>query len=825
VTRPSASNRKRYRFGEFLLDPPSRALRCGDSLLTLSPKVFDCIVYLIEDRDRAIGGDEIAAAVWGRADIADVQLRQLMRKVRRALHDDGGRQMAVRTIPHFGFHWVAETAVEDAEDFHSTVALPHGLASRRQIDDQPAPRTPLSPSSKARSMVSAIRIAASGCLLTLLILPLAADDRMSPSTIAVAARSVHRDDATGQISRDAIGVLPVEVQSASDADGAWIRLGLMDLIASDLRNASLPVLPSSNVVALDRDLATDAALTQRVRAATNARNLVLPSAVQTGDRWNVRLDMTDGEGRLHTVQAQSSDIVTAAHDASDRLLVLLGKSRTVDFAARSPSKAQLLQRIEAAMLVDDYDAARRQIEAAPRALRELPELQIATASAEIALHENDKASARLTTLLETVSAEADPVLRARALTGLATIHRRESAAIAWLTEAIGLLDKQEEPRYLAAACNVRGYIYSLDQRYDDALADYARARTAFALANDELGSARVDNGEAIVDLMRGHAADALPLFERAARGFERFGALDKLASVLINQISTYLELLQPLESLAAYERAESKLEHSDDAQMLRWLRTQGAKTLAANGRLREARALLDGVLRTADPADEIDLLSVAWRARAELDLLASQPDSAITFAKRTIDILAAAGHGEGESASASVVFIRALRAANQREEAARQSAALTTWARTQENPATVLRVRLVEAEEAWSAGHRELAIQRYEDALQIAGNGGTPLDVSDVTASYGNALLDVQDLPRASIVIGRMSRWTDRDFASALLQARLYQALGQRDAWQAALDHARKLAGERTIPANLAVPPREAPILAERRGPAPPKFQ
>jgi hypothetical protein len=56
-----------------------------------------------------------------------------------------------------------------------------------------------------------------------------------------------------------------------------------------------------------------------------------------------------------------------------------------------------------------------------------------------------------------------------------------------------------------------------------------------------------------------------------------------------------------------------------------------------------------------------------------------------------------------------------------------------------------------------------------------------------------------------------------------VLQARLYQALGQRDAWQAALNNARNLAGERSIPADLAVPPRAAPVLAERRA-TPPKF-
>lgn len=790
-----STNRPRYRFGEFLLDPASRALCCNDELLTLSPKVFDCIVYLIERRDRAVGGDELSAAVWGRTDVADVQLRQLMRKVRHVLHDDGGRQVVIRTIPHFGFHWVAGTRLEDVAD------------------------PPQSRPTPTRSVPARTRVAACACILAILTLPLAADNAMQPLQA-----SAEHSASTGKQSRDTIGVLPVELGSQRDADTAWIRLGVMDLVASHLRDAALSVVPSSDIVALDRDRRTDAELAKRVLAATNARNLVLPAVTRAGERWSVRLDLRDSAGTLRTAEAQSPDVVTAAHDASERLLALLGRSGAGDFVAdSSPSQAQLVQRIEAAMLVDDYSVARRLIEDAPQAMRELPELQLALARVDIVTHRTAEASTRLSSLLDTVSAESDAVLRARVLTALAVVHKHEASAIARLTDAVTLLESRDAPGYLAASYNVRGYIYSITQRYDEALADYARARTAFALANDALGSARVDNGEAIVDLMRGHAADALPLFERAAQRFEQFGALDKLANTLINQISTYLELLRPLDSLAAYQQAEAKLAHYKDTEMLRWLRLQGAQTLAANGRLREARGLLDGVPRTADPASDIDLLAVACRFRAELDLAAGQPDSAITFARRTIDMLATAGRGDSESSLASLAFVRALRAANQTDEASRQTAQLSEWARSLDKPITLSRVRLVEAEQAWSIGDREQALQRYEEALEFAGKGGTPLDVSVVTHSYANALLDAQDLVRASVVVGRLGRWTDRDFPSAVLQARLYQALGQRDAWQAALNNARNLAGERTIQADLAVPPRAVAVLAERRAP-PPKF-
>jgi Flp pilus assembly protein TadD len=82
-----------------------------------------------------------------------------------------------------------------------------------------------------------------------------------------------------------------------------------------------------------------------------------------------------------------------------------------------------------------------------------------------------------------------------------------------------------------------------------------------------------------------------------------------------------------------------------------------------------------------------------------------------------------------------------------------------------------------------------------------------PADLAVVAVSYGNTLIASGDFERASAVIGRVARWADRDFDCALLQARLYHALGQRSTWQSALERARALAGERAIPTALQTPP------------------
>ena len=58
-------NTRFYRFGRFRLNPQARELFDGASRINLPISTIDCLIYLIEHRDRPVGRDELAAAVWG----------------------------------------------------------------------------------------------------------------------------------------------------------------------------------------------------------------------------------------------------------------------------------------------------------------------------------------------------------------------------------------------------------------------------------------------------------------------------------------------------------------------------------------------------------------------------------------------------------------------------------------------------------------------------------------------------------------------------------------------------------------------------------------
>ncbi|WP_386066885.1 winged helix-turn-helix domain-containing protein [Tahibacter sp. UC22_41] len=109
------------RFGAFELDPAARELRRDGERLELPSSAFDGLVYLIRHRDRAVGRDELMAAIWGRADVADSLLGQTLVRLRRTLGDSGDTQQWIRTVPRFGYRWIG--AVEEGGGTASTIPM------------------------------------------------------------------------------------------------------------------------------------------------------------------------------------------------------------------------------------------------------------------------------------------------------------------------------------------------------------------------------------------------------------------------------------------------------------------------------------------------------------------------------------------------------------------------------------------------------------------------------------------------------------------------------------------------------------------------------
>ena len=86
-------------FGDYRLDIERRELRCGSEVVSLEPKAFDLLAYLVRHRDRVVSKDDLLQEVWGGRIFSEAALTTRINAVRRALGDDGTAQRLVRIYP------------------------------------------------------------------------------------------------------------------------------------------------------------------------------------------------------------------------------------------------------------------------------------------------------------------------------------------------------------------------------------------------------------------------------------------------------------------------------------------------------------------------------------------------------------------------------------------------------------------------------------------------------------------------------------------------------------------------------------------------------
>ncbi|MFI4970536.1 MAG: winged helix-turn-helix domain-containing protein, partial [Lysobacterales bacterium] len=658
-----------YRFEGFRLDPATRELWRGDAPVAVPPRAFDCIVYLVEHRQRAVGRDELIAAVWGKTEITDGMLGQTVLAARRAFDDTGREQHFIRTVVRFGYHWVAATEAVDA------------IASRVDTAD-PAPAalapTPAEPSAHSGDAMPAAeahpgprrravprntwRLAGVATLAIALAIAAFSWHRRSAPEIASAPSNVARHAAIAL-------VLPVTVTSGGGFD--WVRLGLMDLVAARLRVAGLAVVPSDNVVALISAMAApqhapDAAA---LAAATGASLIVDARAERVADRWRVSLRTIHGrEPALHSV-GESTDVLGAARSAADRLARELGYAPVAQHAAdiEEPALAALLQQVEAETLSDHLDTARALLASATPTQREQPQVRLRLALIDYQAGDFDAAEAAFTAITNSVSIEQDRVLHARALSSLGVIAAmRDNGALAarHFDEAIALLRGQHAPDALGKALNSRANVAAAADQDEIALQDFAEARIAFESSDNLLALAVLDSNLAALDMHRERYAEAEPVFRRAAERFATFGVKSAELNALTGVAELDLALLQPDAALALEPRLRELAAQVADPARQRYGELTRVLILLANGRERDAAEILAPVLESAVRADDRSAQARGHALAARLSLAHGDPGHAAIEAALALQRFTAADDVR-EHARAFMLHIEALLASGQ----------------------------------------------------------------------------------------------------------------------------------------------------------------
>ncbi len=107
-------------FESFRLDTANQCLWHNGDQLSLPPKPFAVLRYLVENSGRLITHDELLDALWPETYVQPQVLRTYMLELRKILKDDAGKPRFILTLPKRGYRFVAPVKDWVATEFIGT---------------------------------------------------------------------------------------------------------------------------------------------------------------------------------------------------------------------------------------------------------------------------------------------------------------------------------------------------------------------------------------------------------------------------------------------------------------------------------------------------------------------------------------------------------------------------------------------------------------------------------------------------------------------------------------------------------------------------------
>jgi DNA-binding winged helix-turn-helix (wHTH) protein/tetratricopeptide (TPR) repeat protein len=783
---------KIYRFGRFRLDPRSRELRADGVLVSMPPKSFDCLAYLVEHRDRAVGRDELISAVWGVSDVSDHSLAQTLLRARQVLGDTGAERTMIRTVPRFGHRWVAATELVDAEPV--TPASDIAPPAEPVAPSAATPADTVPPAPRTRRIAVALAALA---LVTVIGFFVYRDRATPPTAVKTAERTVAPRDERAA-AEELFVVMPVNLAETT-LDTAWVRLGAMDYIATLLRDdAQRHVLPSDQVVSVvgasGRATARDDADLGRLAALTGASWIVIPRANASADGWRVALDVYHGGG-MRTYEGTGEAPLPASRAAALALLADLGVN---ELPPGLRADDELLQRVDAALLVGDMDAARRLIDAAPATTRDDPRFR--ARAGMVALRQGRPAEAEaLYQPLATGDASIPLAVRAAAYNGLGAVavgRLDHAAAQAAYDAAIALVKNTDEARLVGRAYMGRGAVHAARNEFADAMADFGQARVALTRAGDRIGTASLEINVGMAQVNRGRLNEGIASFDRAIPILTSFGVRDQLLISLHNKIYAQLGLVDPAGALATSERAIELVDKLPNAAFGRRVAAARARVLFNVGRLREVEELAARFdAHPDDPAasdSEFSVLRVlVLAARGDDAAVDARGDALIARVERSADM-----SGQAMLSEACHAVIESALRLGRIERAEAVLYRLRTAPAAPEDLNRPLVLALADAQIRAARGEAG-ATDGFEAAFKSVEDDGVRERLVIVAAAWTPTLVATNDKRLAAQVYSAIASYVERDYRAAQASARLYRLAGLVNMADITDKKVRALAGER----------------------------
>jgi len=210
-----------FKFGAYVLNPVQRELKHAGEIVDIEPRAFELLIFLVQNRDRAVSKDELQDVIWPGMIVTETALTRAVMKARKAVGDDAVRQEMIKTLHGHGYRFVAQVRSEQAP------AVP--------VDAEPAPGTDKGTPGKPAAEKSNLRVMA--------IFAIALFIAAGLSWVLLRPQPI----ADGEMR---IAILPLEDKTGSQ-DLAWTRFGLMGYVNELIGNdGSMQVVPAGSIMEL-----------------------------------------------------------------------------------------------------------------------------------------------------------------------------------------------------------------------------------------------------------------------------------------------------------------------------------------------------------------------------------------------------------------------------------------------------------------------------------------------------------------------------------------------------------------------------------------------
>lgn len=246
-----------YEFGDCVLDAGRRELSAAGQVVSMQPKAFELLLYLVRNRDRAIDKDELQNHLWPRSIVTETALTRCVMKARRAVNDDADRQHVIKTVHSHGYRFVGD------------------LRPAQPVDTgrQPGASEPRQPEATWRRW-----LAGAGAAIVLL------------AAWWFVANPVH-----GKPVR--LAVLPV-VNNTGETEFDWASNGFMALINRLLEDRAIAVVDNRSISKLadtGNPTGADSAFRASLQKTTGFTHLLAAALDKEGDIYRLSFELSSSD--------------------------------------------------------------------------------------------------------------------------------------------------------------------------------------------------------------------------------------------------------------------------------------------------------------------------------------------------------------------------------------------------------------------------------------------------------------------------------------------------------------------------------------------------